>query len=99
MSPELAVGAALAVASLAYVLYPLVARRRIGSRPARRGGTTPSAAPPLRDVTDAEIESAIRSYRASHSTGRVCPVCGPRPESDALYCSSCGQVLVGEAGA
>ncbi|HET7042544.1 MAG TPA: zinc ribbon domain-containing protein [Gemmatimonadales bacterium] len=23
----------------------------------------------------------------------ACPTCGPRPESDALFCSSCGQVL------
>lgn len=27
----------------------------------------------------------------------ACPACGPRPESDALFCSSCGQVLVESA--
>ncbi|HEU4988706.1 MAG TPA: hypothetical protein VFT41_02860 [Gemmatimonadaceae bacterium] len=29
----------------------------------------------------------------------VCPACGPRPEDDAVYCSSCGRRLErGEGG-
>lgn len=32
---------------------------------------------------------------AKPRTGTIaCPTCGPRPESDALFCSTCGQVLV-----
>ena len=39
---------------------------------------------------DDEIEAAVRAYRAQHLT---CPTCGPRPESDAAYCSTCGRYL------
>jgi hypothetical protein len=28
----------------------------------------------------------------------ACPVCGPRPEADADYCSSCGTYLTGKCG-
>ncbi len=42
--------------------------------------------------TDDAIEAAVRAYRASHG---ACPVCGPRPEPDAAYCSSCGRFLPG----
>jgi hypothetical protein len=40
--------------------------------------------------SDDEIEAAVRAYRASLPT---CPECGPRPEADAVYCSSCGRFL------
>lgn len=36
-------------------------------------------------------EAAIRRYRDASSCAR----CGPRPEPDALYCSSCGNFLPG----
>jgi hypothetical protein len=39
-----------------------------------------------------EIEAAIRAYRAQRP---VCGVCGPRPESDAAFCSECGRYLGG----
>ena len=39
---------------------------------------------------DDEIEAAVRAYRAQHLT---CPTCGPRPESDAAFCSTCGRYL------
>lgn len=29
----------------------------------------------------------------ARATGMVCPRCGPRPEEDARYCSSCGAAL------
>jgi hypothetical protein len=74
----LVVGTVLAVAALAYVLYPVFAP------PARR----PSSAGP---VTDAELEALIGHYRTAH---RDCPTCGPRPEADAVYCSGCGRRLV-----
>ncbi len=78
MSAALIVGVVLALACLAYVLYPLVRRER--GRVARRV------------VTDEEIEAAVRTYRVSLGA-RTCPVCGPRPESDALFCSTCGRPL------
>src|SRR5581483_4192802 len=41
-------------------------------------------------TADDEIEAAIRAYRAEHPS---CPVHGPRPEADAVYCSDCGRYL------
>jgi hypothetical protein len=39
---------------------------------------------------DDDIEAAVRAYRAEHA---ACPTCGPRPESDAVFCSNCGRYL------
>jgi hypothetical protein len=37
---------------------------------------------------------ALRSAAASAPPGApVCPTCGPRPEPDAMYCSTCGGAL------
>ena len=45
------------------------------------------------DDTGADpVELAIRRARATAAT---CPVDGPRPEPDALYCSDCGRWLAG----
>ncbi|HEX5436228.1 MAG TPA: c-type cytochrome biogenesis protein CcmI [Gemmatimonadaceae bacterium] len=43
---------------------------------------------------DAQIEAAILAYRRQPAS--ICPACGPRPEPDAVYCSSCGRFLAGE---
>ncbi|MBI2615278.1 MAG: zinc ribbon domain-containing protein [Gemmatimonadetes bacterium] len=40
-------------------------------------------------------EEVIR--RAKQQGPRVCPTCGPRPEPNAVYCSSCGRSLVAES--
>ena len=40
--------------------------------------------------TDAEIEAAVATQRRRLAG---CPACGPRPESDAVYCSNCGRYL------
>jgi hypothetical protein len=37
-----------------------------------------------------EIEAAVRAYRAQRI---ACPTCGPRPEPDSAYCSTCGRCL------
>ena len=39
-----------------------------------------------------EAEAAVLAYRARI---RSCGRCGPRPEPDAIYCSSCGSYLPG----
>lgn len=39
--------------------------------------------------SDDEVEALVRAYREA----RACPACGPRPESDAVYCSNCGRYL------
>lgn len=41
---------------------------------------------------DDAIEAAVAAYRERM---RSCPGCGPRPEPDAVYCSSCGRYLPG----
>lgn len=46
-------------------------------------------------VTDDMVEAAIR--RAKNAT-HDCKVCGPRPEPDAVFCSSCGRYLAGNCG-
>ena len=38
----------------------------------------------------------VAALAAPKAGAKVCPTCGPRPESDAIFCSTCGQVL-GEA--
>ena len=49
----------------------------------------PANAPQPRADND-EIEAALRAYRERHA---ACPACGPRPEPDAEYCSTCGRYL------
>ena len=83
------IGVALAVAAFAYVLYPLLAYRRAPGSPRPAAATSTS-----REVSDDEIEAAIRSYRAREPSGVTCASCGARPEADALFCSSCGRRLV-----
>lgn len=51
----------------------------------------PSAADPSEDP----VEAAVRAAQARRPK---CPSCGPRPESDATYCSGCGQYLPGACG-
>jgi hypothetical protein len=133
----LAIGTLLAVAALAYVLYPLLfAPAASGPRPvalratrvadggdedavialreiefdratgklsdadyaelktrytqraldAMRAGSGAGVAPIAGDA----VEAAVLAYRARL---RSCARCGPRPEPDAIYCSSCGAYL------
>ena len=112
MSVRVAVllGVLLSVATLAYVMYPLVrSRSRIGVRRAADGGGVAAATPVPRAVSDDEIEAAVRAYRDTHpgmrapasttpGAGVTCPTCGPRPERDASYCSSCGRPLTATEG-
>ena len=158
MTVALILGTVLAVAALAFVLYPLffgapTARPLAGVPPESSEGTSASddvAVAALREIEfdratgklsdadyaelkerytrqalaamrreraavvvgeyrppdDDEVEAAVRAYRARH---RECASCGPRPETDAVFCSSCGRYLrgdcpscgraIGEAGA
>lgn len=41
-------------------------------------------------VASDPVEAKVRAWRESH---RECDTCGVRPESDALYCSTCGAYL------
>ncbi len=42
------------------------------------------------DASDDAIEAAVLAYR---SRLKSCTACGPRPEPDAVYCSTCGGYL------
>jgi len=58
------------------------------------------AAAPASDVVDAgggmdRVEAVILRAKANQ---KCCDVCGPRPEPDAIYCSSCGRYLPGACG-
>ena len=44
---------------------------------------------------DDPAEALIARMKAR---GLTCPACGPRPESDALFCSDCGRFLGGACG-
>jgi hypothetical protein len=51
----------------------------------------PPAAPTAStDPVEALIAERLRQLQAGSAR---CPTCGPRPESDALYCSRCGRSL------
>ncbi len=62
-----------------YTQQAVVAMRREANSP------VVTAAP-----SDDEIEVAVSVFRERHPT---CPTCGPRPESDAAFCSGCGRYL------
>lgn len=49
----------------------------------------------LADQAIDPAEAAVLTYR---QRVRDCARCGPRPEPDALYCSSCGAFLPGKCG-
>jgi hypothetical protein len=42
---------------------------------------------------EAVIAARARAIRSEGSASHTCPHCGPRPEQDALFCSSCGAGL------
>lgn len=54
------------------------------------GGAQSTAALAPDALSDDEIEAAVRAFRQEQ---QGCPTCGPRPEPDALFCSSCGRYL------
>ena len=57
----------------------------------------PGATPAGPDAVEAVIAAKVRALRSARSSqasdGPSCPSCGPRPEPDALFCSSCGNRL------
>ena len=94
----LVVGTLLALAALAYVLWPIITaaegRPSATSRGAPRSeaiaDATPESEPALASAVEDVAEAEIRRARGQL---KVCPVCGPRPEPAARYCSRCGGPL------
>ena len=62
----------------------------------RAEDATRSAAPSAEAIDDATLDPAERAIRRARAIAAVCPVDGPRPEPDALYCSDCGRWLEGK---
>lgn len=59
-------------------------------------------APPQPADLEALIAARVERLKAEGGVATAvavaaCPVCGPRPEADALWCSGCGQALPGLA--
>jgi hypothetical protein len=50
----------------------------------------PSASPASNDPVEALVAQRLRQIQSGSAR---CPVCGPRPEGDALFCSTCGRSL------
>ena len=76
------------------------AARRLGASTLPAATAAPSAsaaeAAPAAGSASAidPLETMIADrVRLLQQTGIRCPACGPRPESDALFCSSCGRSL------
>ncbi len=70
------------------------------------GGSGAAPMPPPRPAgaADDPVESLVADrLRMLQAGASRCPSCGPRPEGDALFCSSCGRSLTvggcGECGA
>ena len=57
----------------------------------REGGADVAGAPSVVADADDPVEAMIARARARASS---CVTCGPRPESDALFCSDCGCTLL-----
>jgi hypothetical protein len=66
-----------------YTREALAALRAEGASPAGESGSV---------ISDVEVEAVILAYRARRLD---CATCGPRPEPDAIYCSTCGRYLAG----
>lgn len=56
---------------------------------------TAEALAAIRAAAEPDIEAlvAARVRSFEHPAGSACAVCGPRPEPDAIYCSTCGRRL------
>ena len=96
----LIVGTLLALAALTYVLWPLIAAADRLRTPSPRvatpagGEAFPAPASESAPVPEHEAEDAAEvEIRRARAQLRVCPVCGPRPEPGARYCSRCGRAL------
>ena len=59
---------------------------------AMRAGAREEASAAALSGADDAAEAAILTYRSRRP---ACERCGPRPESDARYCSDCGRYLAG----
>jgi hypothetical protein len=83
----------------------LKARYTAAALEALRGDSTAVAGGPASDDIESMIAARLRALRSasgptssdppvhSHATQPLCLSCGPRPEADAAFCSTCGRRL------
>lgn len=69
--------------------YTPRALAELRAREAGAAAASPEAAAAISAADDA-AEALIARVKQG---GRSCPSCGPRPESDAAFCSDCGRML------
>ena len=71
-------------------------RRAVTAMRVRDAGeaAAPTDGGPAASIHD-EVEARIRRHRVAAPS---CAQCGPRPEPDAIYCSTCGRYLAGACG-
>ena len=96
----LVVGTLLALAALAYVLWPIITaaegRPSTTSRGVPRSEARADSTPEPETAVASELameDVAEAEIRRARGRMKVCPVCGPRPEPAARYCSRCGRPL------
>ena len=107
MTP-LVIGTALAIAALCFVLWPLIAAPSVRAAALAYHAPENTAVEALKElefdratgkISDTDYESLKDSYTRKALTVMragdrpVCDRCGPRPEADAVFCSSCGGAL------
>jgi ribosomal protein L40E len=106
----LLVGTALAVASLVFVLYPLIRSDRFVARGTSR--SRPRASPAVDSLRELEFDretgkisdddyAPLKARYTEQALAvmragdvAICEKCGPRPEADAEFCSRCGAALI-----
>lgn len=62
------------------------------------GAATAGAATATASVVTAGLDPVEAAIARARADVRSCGVCGPRPEPDATYCSSCGRYLPEKCG-
>jgi hypothetical protein len=60
-----------------------------------QGGVVARGAAPNGDAAEGSVDAAEAAILRYRSIRRSCDTCGPRPEPDPAFCSSCGKYLKG----
>ena len=79
--------------------YTREALAELRAAEAAAGGGTVTPAGPALAVLDGALDPVEAAIARARTEVRSCGVCGPRPEPDATYCSSCGRYLPEKCGA
>ena len=80
--------ALLCAGAIAWVMSPILWDDDRGASGAPRESPAPQAEPG--SAADDAGEELVRKWRERRV---ACPTCGTRPESTAIYCSTCGRDL------